>query len=110
MICLPLLTAASDVLGIGGAMLIARLDSQIGLRFFYQSAVGAVALSDLAGGLVKSVFFALSLALVACYHGLGTRGGTRGVGRATTETVVVSSVLTLVLDFVLTQLLMEIGL
>ena len=109
-VCLPLLTAVADVLGVAGAMGIARLDSAIRVSYFYNTALSSVTLSDFLGGLGKTVFFALSLSLVACHQGLRTRGGTRGVGRATTETVVVTSVLTLALDFVLTRLMIEVGL
>jgi phospholipid/cholesterol/gamma-HCH transport system permease protein len=52
----------------------------------------------------------VSIALIACNRGLGTRGGTEGVGRATTEAVVITSITTLVADFLLTRTLLELGL
>jgi phospholipid/cholesterol/gamma-HCH transport system permease protein len=60
-------------------------------------------LSDLFSGLGKTVFFGLIIGLVGCYEGLKVTGGTEGLGRATTATVVTSSVLVLVSTFFLTK-------
>lgn len=57
-------------------------------------------------GLVKPVFFGFIIASVGCYYGLATRGGTQGVGRATTQAVVAASVLIIGVDFFLTRFLM----
>jgi phospholipid/cholesterol/gamma-HCH transport system permease protein len=61
--------------------------------------------ADLVQGIVKSVFFGLILTLVACYKGYNTSGGAEGVGRATTEAVVISSVCILIGTYVITSLL-----
>ncbi|MFM2420916.1 MAG: hypothetical protein RL385_5639, partial [Pseudomonadota bacterium] len=53
-----------------------------------------------------TVFFGYNIAIVACHLGLSTRGGTEGVGRATTQTVVVTSIVTLISDFLLTKLIL----
>jgi phospholipid/cholesterol/gamma-HCH transport system permease protein len=104
------LTVVANVLGILGAMTIARLDSHIDTSYFLNATLRAVTLDDLVGGLIKTVFFGLTIALIACHRGLGTRGGTEGVGRATTEAVVITSITTLVADFLLTKTLLELGL
>jgi phospholipid/cholesterol/gamma-HCH transport system permease protein len=109
-VALPLLTVVANVLGILGAMTIARLDSHIDTSYFLNATLRAVTLDDLVGGLIKTVFFGLTIALIACHRGLGTRGGTEGVGRATTEAVVITSITTLVADFLLTKTLLELGL
>jgi phospholipid/cholesterol/gamma-HCH transport system permease protein len=109
-IALPLLTVVANVLGVGGAMVIARLDSQIDMTYFLHATLRAVTLNDLLGGLIKTIFFGVAIALIACHRGLGTRGGTAGVGRATTEAVVVTSITTLIADFILTKTLLELGL
>lgn len=102
---LPMLTMLANLLGILGGLLIA---SQLGIgsNFYYQSIIGVVTLSDLLSGLVKTVAFGWTIALVACHQGLSTTGGTVGVGRATTRTVVVSSIAVLVSDFFLTKLIL----
>ncbi len=91
-------------------MAIARLDSGVNMTYFLNATLRAVQLSDLAGGLTKTVFFGAAITLIACKIGLATRGGTEGVGRATTQTVVITSVVTLIADFVLTKGLLELGL
>ena len=88
----------------------AAITSGVNTAYFYNGVTHAVTLADLTGGLAKSVFFGLSITLIACHHGLSARGGTAGVGRATTRTVVVASIVTLVSDFVLTEILLAVGL
>jgi len=56
--------------------------------------------------LLKPFVFAFIVALVGCYYGLHTRGGTQGVGRATTQAMVTASVLILTTDFFITRLLL----
>lgn len=109
-IALPLLTAVADVLGVAGAMVIARLDEGLNMTYFLHATLQAVTLADVFGGLIKSVCFGVAIALIACQRGLETRGGTEGVGRATTEAVVMTSITTLIADFVLTRVLLELGL
>jgi phospholipid/cholesterol/gamma-HCH transport system permease protein len=109
-VALPMLTMLANALGIGGAMVIARLDSGVNMTYFLNATLRAVTLADLIGGLTKTVFFGITITLIACQLGLATRGGTEGVGRATTRTVVITSVVTLVSDFVLTKALLGLGL
>jgi len=54
--------------------------------------------------MMKSIVFAFTLSTVGCYQGLSVRGGTQGIGRATTQAVVVSSVMIIVADTFLTKL------
>jgi phospholipid/cholesterol/gamma-HCH transport system permease protein len=100
---MPILAALALVTGFAGAMIIT--DNQFGIpwRFFYQTALESVALSDLWSGLIKCPFFGAIIAIVGCHFGLVTRGGTVGVGRATTMSVVATSTAILVADFFLTK-------
>jgi phospholipid/cholesterol/gamma-HCH transport system permease protein len=109
-IALPLCTIAADLLGLAGAMGIARLDGGIPASYFLHACLRAVTLQDLLGGLIKTLVFGLCIALIACRAGLQARGGTRGVGAAATQAVVQASITVLVLDFLLTKALMGIGL
>ncbi len=106
---LPLLTTLANALGVAGAMLTARLDSGVHLSYFYHSILQAVTVQDFVGGLIKTLLFGFVLSAIACYQGLITRGGTQGVGRSTTQTVVITSVVTLISDFVFTKVLLEFG-
>ena len=109
-IIMPLLTGMSNVLGVLGAMMVAFVTTGVNMTLFITSATTAVDLSDLAGGLMKTLFFGFFISVIACYRGIHTHGGTEGVGRATTETVVLTSVVTLISDFVLTSILLQFGL
>jgi phospholipid/cholesterol/gamma-HCH transport system permease protein len=71
---------------------------------FWRRAVDILEFPDLMQGFIKSLAFAFILATVGCYKGLTVRGGTQGVGRATTQAVVISSVMIIVADLFLTKL------
>ncbi len=109
MLTLPLMTSTAVVIGVLGGAAIASVDSGVHAARFYNSALHAVTLADFFSGLAKTAFFGFNIAIVGCYLGLCTRGGTEGVGRATTETVVVTSVVTLIGDFFLTKLVLDLG-
>ena len=75
---------------------------------YWVSAYQTLTFQDITQGLLKPFFFAVAIAMVGCYYGLNTTGGTEGVGRSTTQAVVAASVLILVLDFFITKFLIGI--
>jgi phospholipid/cholesterol/gamma-HCH transport system permease protein len=98
-----LLTIVSDTVGTaGGAVVDVLISKQNGTQYF-TSAYQALAYSDIAQGLSKPLFFGFIIATIGCYFGMKTTGGTQGVGRATTQAVVVSSVLIIFSDFILSR-------
>lgn len=101
---LPLLTILGDFLGILGGMLIAVYQLDLTPGFYFNDVLSALTLEDIFSGIGKSFFFAYWIAIVGCYNGLSARGGADGVGRSTTNTVVLASILVLVTDFFLTKL------
>lgn len=105
-IMLPLLTAISDFVGIVGGYLVGVKLLGIHGGLFMNKVYEYVEFSDIYDGLTKAACFGLILTLVGCYKGFYTRGGAEGVGRATTQSVVLSSVLILTSDYVLTALMM----
>jgi len=64
----------------------------------------ALSVQDIVSGVGKTVFFAFFIGVIACYNGIHATGGADGVGKATTNTVVVSSISVIVSDFFLTKL------
>lgn len=104
MITLPLLTVTADIVGIFGGMVIALFELDIDRTFYLDSVLTTVQISDLLSGIGKTVFFGALIAVLGCYFGLRTTGGTTGVGRSTTITVVTISIMILVSDFFLTKL------
>jgi phospholipid/cholesterol/gamma-HCH transport system permease protein len=114
LIMLPVLTVIMDVIAVGGGMLIAVVKLDLSATLYLRSVYQTLAQTgfifryipiDVFGGLVKPLVFGGIIALTSCYYGMNTRGGTEGVGRATTQAVVSSSILILASDYFLTQLL-----
>ena len=103
---LPLLTAVADFVGLIGGFIISNFELRLNPVQYWTRAIDALAFGDLMQGLAKPIVFGFILSTVGCYYGLTVRGGTQGVGRATTEAVVTSSVLILVANFFLTRLLL----
>jgi phospholipid/cholesterol/gamma-HCH transport system permease protein len=89
---LPLLTIIADFLGLVGGYFIAYSMLNITTSQYWSTAWRILEYNDLTQGLLKPFLFAIVIALVGCYYGINTTGGTQGVGRATTKAVVVSSV------------------
>src|SRR5271156_4576070 len=103
---LPLLTAVSDFVGLVGGFLVAYFTLRLGPVQFWTRAIHALDFGDLVQGLLKPFVFAFIISTVACFMGLRVKGGTQGVGRATTSAVVVSSVILLVVDTFITRVLL----
>jgi phospholipid/cholesterol/gamma-HCH transport system permease protein len=106
---LPLLTAMADFMGLIGGYIVASLTLRLSAVTFWTRAVDVLVFSDLVQGLTKPVVFGFILATVGCYQGLNVKGGTEGVGRATTQAVVTSSVFILITNFFLTKLMLFLG-
>lgn len=104
LIAMPLLCALGNILGVVGALLVGISELGLDPNFFVQKVVTTCTNIDLWAGMCKTVFFALFISVVACYCGLNVRGGTLGVGNATTRSVVTSSIMILIGDFFLTKI------
>jgi phospholipid/cholesterol/gamma-HCH transport system permease protein len=103
LIMLPVLVVLADFIGIMGGLLMAVTTLNQPGAFYMQHVTQALSLQDVLSGLGKTFFFGLFISLIACHNGLTATGGADGVGRATTQTVVSSSLCVLVSDFFLTK-------
>jgi phospholipid/cholesterol/gamma-HCH transport system permease protein len=103
-IMLPLLTIIADFVGMFGGFLIAYFLLHLTPTQYWTSVWQALGWNDVAQGLVQPFVFAFVVALVGCYYGLKTTGGTQGVGRSTTQAVVAAEVLIFVLTFFLAKI------
>src|ERR1700742_4741980 len=102
-IMLFFLTIISDTVGtVGGAFVSVFMLGQDGSQYFH-TAYQTLRYPDILQGLVKPVVFGFIIASIGCFYGMNTRGGTQGVGRSTTQAVVVSSVLIIFVDFVISR-------
>jgi phospholipid/cholesterol/gamma-HCH transport system permease protein len=117
LVMLPVLTIINDFVGIIGGNIIASLVLGLPSAMYWrtvwvQIANDGFALrffpNDFIQGLTKPIVFGGLIAVTACYFGLGTTGGTEGVGQSTTRTVVTSSILILIVDYFITQVLLSV--
>src|SRR5207248_10920123 len=100
------LTILGDFLGLIGGNFVASGLLGLDSRSYWSSAWQTLEFSDVFMGLAKPVVFGFIVATVGCYYGLSTKGGTQGVGRATTEAVVTSMILIIAVDVFITRFLM----
>ncbi len=101
----PILTVISDFMGILGGGIIAIYQLQVPSSVYWKSVTDGLYVQDAWMGLMKPFFLGFVIVTVGCHVGLRTRGGTQGVGRATTNAVVTASVGVLAVNFFLTRLL-----
>ncbi|MEM7050424.1 MAG: ABC transporter permease [Acidobacteriota bacterium] len=104
LLMLPCLTILGDALGILGGLLIAIYELDVSPGLYLNDVLDSLAIGDIVSGVGKTFFFGYFIAIIGCYNGLTADGGADGVGRATTNTVVFSSISILVSDFFLTKL------
>jgi phospholipid/cholesterol/gamma-HCH transport system permease protein len=104
---LPLLVAVADFIGLVGGFVVAYLTLRLGAVQFWTRAIDALEFGDLVQGFAKPIVFGFVISTIACFYGLRVKGGTQGVGRATTSAVVVSSVVVLVTDLFLAKLFLS---
>lgn len=103
LICLPLLTLLADLCAMGAGLMVG-VELGLGAQFFWEKVFEGLTWNDYWTGTAKTVFFAYFIGIIACWKGLNTDGGTKGVGASTTWSVVASSISILVGDFFLTKL------
>ena len=101
----PILTVISDFMGIIGGSIIAVFQLQVTSSQYWKSITDGLYVQDAWMGIVKPFFLGFVIVSIGCHVGLRTKGGTQGVGRATTNAVVAASVGVLAVDFFLTRLL-----
>lgn len=101
----PVLTVIANSVGMVGGWLIAVFQLRVPSSLYWSSVVDVLLFADVWMGLVKPFVLGYVIVTIGCYVGLTTRGGTQGVGRATTNAVVVASVAVIAVDFFVTRLL-----
>jgi phospholipid/cholesterol/gamma-HCH transport system permease protein len=104
LIVFPLLTTLADFLGVLGGMVTMVVERDVDMWAYINTTVYWVIPRDFLTGIGKSVFFGAIVTLVGCYNGLSVQGGTEGLGRATTATVVQVTMGVIISDFFLTKL------
>lgn len=103
-VLMPALTVLADVIGMLAGALVVNVQYRISYNLFFQGALDTVMMSDFISGVIKGFVFGGIVGLVGCFKGLTVEGGTEGVGRATTQTVAITSVTVCLADFFITKL------
>ncbi len=103
-VMLPILTLFADMVGILGGWLICVYKLGIPSKMYMTIAFDSLQFKDLFTGLFKTLFFGMIIAFVSCYEGFNVEGGAEGVGKATTQSVVVSFILIIACDCFFTAL------
>ena len=104
----PVLTVIASTVGIVGGWLIAVVQLRVASGIYWTSVTDALYVQDAWMGLIKPFILGFFIVMTGCHVGLRTSGGTQGVGRATTNAVVASSVMVIAVDFFVTRLLISV--
>ena len=102
LIMMPCLTLISDIMGIVGGAIVGIFSLDLNVYRYLTFSFDMMTWKDIWTGLVKSTVFGTTIAMIACYVGLNTRGGAEGVGKATTTSVVISFILIVLFDCIIT--------
>jgi phospholipid/cholesterol/gamma-HCH transport system permease protein len=105
MAMLPLLTIVADFCGIMSGWVANALVEPITLKLFFAQGLKEANFGDLLPATIKTVVFGFIIGLIGCFQGMRAKGGTEGVGRASTSAVVLSSLFVILADVVLVRLI-----
>jgi phospholipid/cholesterol/gamma-HCH transport system permease protein len=101
----PVLTVIADFVGVFGGWIVARFRLQVETGLYWSSVLQGLYPQDLVMGIIKPFVLGFVIVTIACHVGLRTTGGTQGVGKATTVSVVAGSVGVILADYLVTQIL-----
>ena len=104
LLMLPLLVLVADIIGVFGGYLVGVFKLGFNPNVYIANTVDFLEPVDVISGLVKAAVFGFIIALMGCYNGFHSRGGAQGVGSATTNAVVSSSILILTFNYIITEL------
>jgi phospholipid/cholesterol/gamma-HCH transport system permease protein len=105
LISMPILVAIADSIGVFGGYVVSTASLNFNGAVYMKNTVDFMTHSDVESGLYKAAVFGFIIALMGCYNGFHSKGGAQGVGAATTNAVVSSSILILAANYLLTSVL-----
>jgi phospholipid/cholesterol/gamma-HCH transport system permease protein len=104
---LPILTIFADLIGFYGGYIVAIYVVGVNSYGYMDSASSLLKMNDIIGGIIKAVFFGMIISIIGCYRGIKTKGGAKGVGEATTNSVVYSLMAIFVVNYFLSLILFK---
>lgn len=105
LVMLPCLTLYGDIIGIAAGFFYNVFIMGVNRVIYLKNTLLYLELWDVTSGLLKAAVFGIIIAIIGCWQGLKAEGGAEGVGRATTRTVVISSISILIVNFFLSKVL-----
>jgi phospholipid/cholesterol/gamma-HCH transport system permease protein len=105
LVMVPLLTVIASGVGMVGGWIVTATLLRVASSVYWNAVIQGLYIQDVWMGLIKPFFLGFTIVSIGCHVGIRTRGGTQGVGRATTNAVVASSVAVIAVDYLVTQLL-----
>ena len=106
-VTLPLLVLVADAIGVFGGYFVSTESLGFNGASYIKNTVDFVTNGDVSSGVIKAAVFGFVIALMGCYNGFHSKGGAQGVGAATTNAVVSSSILILAANYFLTSILFQ---
>jgi phospholipid/cholesterol/gamma-HCH transport system permease protein len=107
LVVFPVLVILTDGVGLLGGMVVMVFERNLDTFLYWNTIAYWVVIKDFLSGIAKGMVFGALVTLIGCYNGLVTEGGTEGLGRATTATVVQAAMAVIISDFFLTKLLLS---
>jgi phospholipid/cholesterol/gamma-HCH transport system permease protein len=105
--CLPILVLIADIIGIMGGYIVGVFKLSFNGANYIDNTVKFLKAADITSGLVKAFVFGLIISCTSCYFGYNAKKGAKGVGIASTNAVVGSSILILLSNYFITELLFD---
>lgn len=104
-IMVPTLTVLCDAISLLGGWVIAKYIAHVSTTMYWATVREKLIFGNLFIGILKPFLFAFVIAFISCYMGFTSEGGTKGVGRATTNSVVMASITILMVNFFITKVI-----
>ncbi len=105
---LPFLVLVADIIGVFGGYLISTYKLGFNPYIYLQKTFSYLEIADVTSGLIKASVFGFIVCIIGCFSGYNCQGGAQGVGKSTTNAVVVSSIFILLLNYFITGLVFKI--
>lgn len=101
---LPILTIFNDAIGMLGSFVGVNIDGNVSFHLYFVQAITELTFMDIFPAVLKTVFFGLSIGLIACYKGYNSNKGTEGVGQAANSSVVHASLMIFIIDVIVVRI------
>ena len=101
---MPILTLIFDIIGVFGGYITSVISLDFNGAVYIIKTFNFMKSEDVISGLIKSIVFGLIVAIIGCYYGYNSKRGAEGVGKATTNAVVISSILIFISNYIMTDL------